>query len=470
MPLNLDFDITHLRGATYNPRKIGEADSLALCESITTLGVVKPIIVRDKLIVAGHQRTKALRKLGINRAPVYELPVNVTTYDEVRFNQLHNGTDMDSGDEQASIAGGFTSLGYQIVEPARIQGNQKAKLAVVRKEIADLIVSYGPWGGCVATQSGEIIHCAQYALAAKLTNTKLTTYVVEDARADEYKARLGKQYGVFSYDHLERRTYIQLLAQMNRLRPNDKGDGLKSTLYETLVLKWLAANPTAEVLDFGAGHGDYARMLRSRGHKVSELELFRRVPGAHALDMVAIRRMVTNMATRIASGRRFDAVVCDSVMNSVDTLDAETSVMTMLNALIPVGGHMFLSGRTRESIDGYLNQTVSRNKVRYVEFLDEHGFTALYRKGQWFYQKFHTRAQAAALCEAHGFRVESFPKSSVSASWQIHAVKTVEMDQVAVMKAVDYEFNLPVSQTQRLEMNTLVKEAFAPYYGTHRSN
>lgn len=464
MGLNLDFDITHLRGATYNPRKIEEADSLALCESITTLGVVKPIIVRDKLIVAGHQRTKALRKLGIDRAPVYELPVNVTTYDEVRFNQLHNGTDMDSGDERATIEGGFTELGYHIVEPSRIRGNQKAKLAVVRKEIADLIVNYGPWGGCVATQSGEIIHCAQYALAAKLTNTKLTTYVVPDARAAEYKARLSRQYGVFSYDHLERRTYIQLLAQMNRLRPNDKGAGLKSTLYETLVLRWLAANPTAEVMDFGSGHGDYARMLRARGRKVSEVELFRRVDSAHALDMV------TNLAKRIADGRRFDAVVCDSVMNSVDTLEAEKSVMTMLNALVPVGGQVFFSGRTQESVDSNLNMTASRNKVRYVEFLDEHGFSALYRKGQWFYQKFHTRAQATALCELYGLEVVEFPKASTGTSWQIHARKVKELDQLAVMQAIDYEFNLPVSQTARLGMNTLVKEAFAPLYGTSNPN
>lgn len=63
-----------------------------------------------------------------------------------------------------------------------------------------------------------------------------------------------------------------------------------------------------------------------------------------------------------------------------------------------------------------------------------------------------------------------FPKASTGTSWQIHAVKVKELDQLAVMQAIDYEFNLPVSQTARLGMNTLVKEAFAPLYGTSNPN
>ena len=58
--LHLEYDITNLRGAEYNPRKIDDSDIEALAESVSRLGVVKPIIVRDDLIVAGHQRTKAL--------------------------------------------------------------------------------------------------------------------------------------------------------------------------------------------------------------------------------------------------------------------------------------------------------------------------------------------------------------------------------------------------------------------------
>ncbi len=162
MPVDFNHDITKLRGAEYNPRYIGEDDLSVLRESIGKLGLVKPLIVRGDLLVAGHQRTKALRSVGVTHAPVYALPCETTTYDEVRFNQLHNGTDLDGGDEACRITGGFTETGWAIVQPQRITGNFRAKLANVRNEICDLITRYGPWGGSVATMSGEVIHCAQY--------------------------------------------------------------------------------------------------------------------------------------------------------------------------------------------------------------------------------------------------------------------------------------------------------------------
>ena len=458
MALDLDRDITDLHGAIYNPRKISDVDIEALMESVTTLGIVKPIIVRGTLIVAGHQRTKALGRLGITRAPVYELPKDASTYDEVRFNQLHNGTDLDGGDEECSIAGGFEALGYQIVEPERINGNLNSRLAVVRTEIAGLIVSYGPWGGVVATKSGKVIHAAQYALAAKLTRTPLTTFVIPDERAEEYASRLSKTYGVFSYDHLERQTYIQSLAQMFRLRPGERlTEGFKSTLYETAAIPWLIAHPGAEVIDFGSGQGDYAKKLRAAGHKVSEIELFRR-SGA-SLDLAAINRMVRTMAGRVAGGKLYDAVICDSVLNSVDTLDAEKSVMVMLNALTPIGGTVMFSGRRLESTDSYLRGRKALGRVRYVEFLDEHGFTALYRKGKWFYQKYHSKEQVDALCETYGLQVVKTTSSQTS--WQITATKVRELNELAVVAAIDYEFNLPIAPDKRLGLNEIVKEAFA---------
>lgn len=154
MPLILDCDITNLRGAEYNPRHIDPDDLKVLAESIRTVGLVKPLIARGDLLVAGHQRTKALRSLGIATAAVYRLPVDTTVYDEIRFNQLHNGTDLDGGDENAQITGGFERDGWHVVEPGRITGNMRSKLAVVRAEIAGMILKYGPWGGVVATRDG----------------------------------------------------------------------------------------------------------------------------------------------------------------------------------------------------------------------------------------------------------------------------------------------------------------------------
>ncbi|EKU4728648.1 MULTISPECIES: ParB N-terminal domain-containing protein [Citrobacter] len=91
--LDLNADITPLYGAKYNPRHIDDKELELLADSIKFLGLVKPLIARGDLLVAGHQRTKVLQRLGINTAAVYKLPRETTVYDEIRFNQLHNGTD-----------------------------------------------------------------------------------------------------------------------------------------------------------------------------------------------------------------------------------------------------------------------------------------------------------------------------------------------------------------------------------------
>ncbi|STL19003.1 Uncharacterised protein [Escherichia coli] len=77
---------------------------------------------------------------------MYVLPCETTVYDEVRFNQLHNGTDFDSGDERCRVSGLEDKHGFVQVSASQISGNMRAKMAYVRKNIAELVIKYGPWG------------------------------------------------------------------------------------------------------------------------------------------------------------------------------------------------------------------------------------------------------------------------------------------------------------------------------------
>lgn len=457
MPLDLDADISALRGASYNPRYIGEDDLETLARSIRTLGLVKPLIVRGDLLVAGHQRTKALRHIGVNRAPVYALPSETTLYDEIRFNQLHNGTDLDAGDENCRITGGFDREGWHVVEPSRITANMRGQLAIVRKEICDLILPYGPWGGCVATRAGEVIHCAQYALAAKITNTPLTVHVLPDDKVELARDLLGRTYGVFSYDKLERHTYIQTLAQMNRLRAGPSGKGNKSTLYETMVVPYVMGSPKLRCIDFGAGHGDYAAAMRRRGLSFHDVELFRRVGASMTLDTRAIHDMIDRMILDLKTSGPYDVVVCDSVMNSVDCLDAEHAVLTVLNMLCRKGGTVFFSGRPAEDEAVKARYTKSIRETRYVEFLDKDGFTALFRKGKWFYQKYHSKAQVEDIAKRHGFEIVKHAHGNNS--WQCQMRKIHDLPVDVVDWACDYEFDLPLGPNERIGRNEDVKSA-----------
>jgi ParB family chromosome partitioning protein len=55
-----------------------------LRESMRALGLVKPVIVSEGTVIAGHQCTKAMTVEGIGTTPVYLLgPVPLT--EEIRF-------------------------------------------------------------------------------------------------------------------------------------------------------------------------------------------------------------------------------------------------------------------------------------------------------------------------------------------------------------------------------------------------
>jgi DNA modification methylase len=58
-----------------NPRQMPDEEMAALVESIRAFGLVDPILVRrgDLLVIGGHQRLEAARRLGILEVPVVEL-------------------------------------------------------------------------------------------------------------------------------------------------------------------------------------------------------------------------------------------------------------------------------------------------------------------------------------------------------------------------------------------------------------
>src|SRR5207249_9283526 len=55
-----------------NPRKIGDAELDALTRSMREFGFVQPVIARrdDQVVIGGHQRLVAARRLGMTSVPV----------------------------------------------------------------------------------------------------------------------------------------------------------------------------------------------------------------------------------------------------------------------------------------------------------------------------------------------------------------------------------------------------------------
>ena len=83
--------IDSIVGAQYNPRAITPEAMESLKVSLQRFGVVKPLIINaaNNIIVAGHQRQKAAKAIGMTHLPC--IKVNApNAQDEIHFNLLHN--------------------------------------------------------------------------------------------------------------------------------------------------------------------------------------------------------------------------------------------------------------------------------------------------------------------------------------------------------------------------------------------
>ena len=103
--------------APYNPRQISDHDLMALGRSMTTFGVVEPIVVnrRTNRIVGGHQRVKAAEGAGVEQLPVVHVDLDEAAEMQlnVALNRIHGEFDVDKlGDllKELNLAGADLDL------------------------------------------------------------------------------------------------------------------------------------------------------------------------------------------------------------------------------------------------------------------------------------------------------------------------------------------------------------------------
>jgi ParB family chromosome partitioning protein len=429
--------LERLTPAAYNPRALPPGALEALCSSIACLGFAKPVIATTAgLIVAGHQRTRAALALGLATVPAVLLD-QVREADHVTFNQLHNGADLEAPGLAVRVPPS-AALGWGEVEAGSIEGDGRAPGAHVRAAICDLVLRYGAWGSSVATQSGAVVASPHYALAARQLGAPLRVYRIADELEGEAREAFGRSYGAFSYAHLARTPWAQTWAQMLRLREGGER-AYRSTLYDRHVLPSLA--PGERLLDFGCGQGDYLARLRSEGRPAWGVEFFPR--SGQRLDTRRAHELIDEALSELAARGPFDVVVCDSVLNSVDRPEAEADVLACVAALCRQGGRVYLSGRPREAEGRYLRSTkvTERRHAQRLKFFDDRGFTADFRRGAWFYQRFHTRAEVEQLGRAFGDDAPTITRESTS--WQLAARCLARPGFPEVEAALRREFDLP---------------------------
>lgn len=447
------YDVSKLSPADYNPRKLEESKFIKLQESIKKFGMIKPLIINgdNGVLTAGHQRTRAMKAVGLKYAPVIKI-CGIKIQDEIKFNLFHNS--IETNKSRVTINNLSRKNGYCIVKSESLKVYKNENATVV-KEIGHLIMKYGEWGSVIADASGNVIVNSDYAVAAKQLGKDIICYVVENEHRKEICDIMAIDYGEYNYEALGIKSYNQLYCQMTRLSEHSKKKMNKSSTYENFVLPILKASD--RILDFGAGKCAYANLLRCKGYNIFPYE-----PNfqneKNNIDIKTVVKQIKAIEKDVSENGLYDIVVLDSVFNSVVNNEVENYVAAVCAAFLKQDGKFITGTRNLAVIEGKARFAKSNAKTRSLEFLDKDNYSATFRGGVWTMQHFHTLETLKELLERYYYDVSVFcGKKSQS---NIYAVckkpKPIDLDYLAT--ALEFELNMEYPNNYKHNKHAKLKE------------
>lgn len=442
--------INKIHPASYNPRKITPEAFEELKGSLKTLGFILPIIVNreNMTIVAGHQRTKAAKAVGISELPVYYVE-GISLTEEVWYNQIHNGVEMEPK-VPATFKGTLKSGDfYKDVPNSDFEVTEINAMGV--HMISDLMVRHGDSLSCIICGK-DVVLGSNYVRACQLLSLPVHCYVLDESKKDLFYYYFTKDYGQYDYDNIERSDYVQGLAQM----PNKK---FKNSVLYGIVLPFLKAenNKDTSILDFGCGKGWSIAEVRKMGYKNSiGIEFFNN--NRFGISIEKGQEQISKLIRHVKEHGKFDYVICDSVLNSVNCMEAHQSVIACLMLFCKLGGKIFFCGRSRESIESVEKQSKVASRIRMRNFLDKDGFVGCLREGQWYFQKYHTKEDVEKIIEEMG--LEILVNKRNKGMWQVGGIKTRDFTDDVYKAAIDFEFNMKLPNDKRYGRNNDIRELF----------
>lgn len=445
--------IDNIKPADYNPRLLTEDAKVNLKGSLSDLGFILPIIVNktNNTIIAGHQRTKCASEIGITKFPCYYVNDKISIVDEVKFNQYHNGTEgepNECGYLNKDIEDGF----YDSV-PLKFFTINGFK-AMQMETIARQILKFGNVF-CAIVVGRKVLLGNSYLAACRLLNIGCNISKIGAEKEALFNKWFSKQYGVFNYDKIKRKDYIQGLAQLDRSENSNY-----SFLYRTLILPYVKDKKSHSLLDFGCGKGFFKNLLIKNGHKqIVGVEFFN-----HNEKYISTSRghkMIDSLFEHVRNNGLFDIVVCDSVINSVNSEKALTSVLDCLNIFTKMGGTIFFSGRRMEYEINNENIKVCASTRELYNFYDKDGFIAFLREGVWFFQLFLKDSDVDKICNDRGWEVIKRVKNS--SGFYLQVKKTKNFSRERNVSALRYEFNLSLPNNQSYKRDDEAVEVFEKY-------
>ncbi|SDU08176.1 ParB N-terminal domain-containing protein [Stappia sp. ES.058] len=469
----------------HNPRKTDPARLELVRLSLEKFGFLLPLYATNSgVLLSGHQRAVAARQLG------WQLPVVFRQKDErdahgvnLTFNRATNDFRLtDTDHSRLPIEALFSRLQdlpdapdpYPCLTMEQWSVRELLSRNVDRFEryaanAARQLAAYNVQMPIVITPHGDVLNGVGRLQEASARRQDMIDCVVlkPDQDADLARFILNKLSMDFSFSDGFKDVLRNNAFRRARQRRRSLGSGY---LFAFSVKrcrdfsigkhrKELKALYGERLLDFGAGQGDEARMLRKIGVKVTTFEPYR-APGKKP-TVTAGRRSAFRFLKAVSQQLPFSSVMLSSVLNSVPFETDREHVVTICAALCSPDTTLFAAARSRKdpnwkecSTGIGLGETSSRS-ARFV-LSDEPGLAVSELNADPKIQKYFQPSEFEALFERHF--------GAVTIGEHINNVTAVcqrphPVNPARLRKALEFEFDLPYADGRM----GLVEEALAAF-------
>ena len=393
-------DVKDIKYTEDNARKITEEALEALRVSIETVGVIRPLVVNEKYeLMSGNQRTKTLRKIGIEKVPVVIIE-GISKSDYIGFTLLVNSIENNKSTVVIRCVDKLPLNQFIEVKTNQIK-TLEYRNPVVRRDIANSIIKYGQWGNVIVNEEGEVIFNSDYASAMETIGYPVTVYKVDKEQESFIKDYFFRDYGSYSYDHLDLPSYPQTFVQPSRTTGEEgsKGNGMRSILYSEIAKESIENGKHLRFIDFGSGKKNVPNFYRSQGYNIKTYEPFHKVVPKDFkrektyFDIDVVVEEIKIIENDVRENGLYDVVISEAVLNSTISKKLELYVIATCNSLLKDDGVLYISSRRLDRIlqMAHTNENSKQavdNSKRTFE-LDENGMYLSYRKGEYTSQKYH---------------------------------------------------------------------------------
>lgn len=496
-------DIDSLAAWEKNPRTRDPQRFEWIQLSLKKFGFVTPVYARsDGQIYSGHQRTGSAKAMGLTQVPVVFLPdyndpqieknlnliFNLCTNDHANRGDFGKSSATDIEEIIASVRylpdtkNLYPCLDAYSITPIDFI-DQLQNIPPATKTYAQKLVEMGIDMPVILNEQGQIVS-GKARLAAACAVSR-SSYPAVTVRKHSHLLQtllnkismsfdLGKVYGeeirYNSFFHRINQASQRTILGVGFYHWAFKKEATKfgrEWLYQHMIRlegenrdRWIAEHGTI-VIDFGAGRLDNTDKLQKSGITCIPFEPFFPKPKTDVVCYQSSKMLAIRFLKWLEQKKPLNSVFCSSVFNSVPFEQDREYLMCLFQALCMHGAKFYLhtlsdSGFAYRVFKNGDNRT-SRVDMGLIGDLEPGLYMGSPLDGPKF-QKYHSKQELMVLGRRRFFKVEYRTSNSASHGLKCEGVRPIDWQEL--VKAIEFEFDLPYPGERRMG---LVDEAIRAF-------